>query len=416
VRSAGASTTDADDRFGDAGGDRVDPDCRVGAPGTTSSVEKRSATRKIFMRIAIVSTPFIRVPPAGYGGTELFCHELAEELHARGHDVTLFTTGGSAAPCRLRWLYPDPSWPPHPHDEILHATWAMSAAVAAGAEVVHLNSALGIPLSRLLDAPVVYTIHHHHEPATSRLYRAYPDVAYVAISHRQRELSAPLPGAVVIHHGLRPERYPPSEEEDGYLLHLGRYAPEKGTHLAIDVAAAAGLPLLLAGRTHAQDAAYFAAEVAPRLGRPGVEELGEADRSRKIALLRRARAVVCPLRWEEPFGLVAIEAMLSGTPVLGFARGSFPEIVEEGVTGFLAPPDDVAALARLASRLAGFDRAACARRARERFTASAMTDAYEALYRRVIAERNGRRRAGEADASSSGGEPARAWSLDPCAP
>ena len=114
------------------------------------------------MRIAIVSTPFIRVPPAGYGGTELFCHELAEELHARGHDVTLFTTGGSSASCRLRWLYPDPAWPPHPHDEILHAAWAMSAAAAAGAEVVHLNSALGMPEARL--ARRARRLHHPSSP------------------------------------------------------------------------------------------------------------------------------------------------------------------------------------------------------------------------------------------------------------
>ena len=114
-----------------------------------------------------------------------------------------------------------------------------------------------------------------------------------------------------------------------------------------------------------------------------MEEVGEADHERKVALLRGARAVVCPLPWEEPFGLIAIEAMLSGVPVLGFARGSFPEIVEQGRTGFLAPPGDVEALARVAARLDGFDRAACARRARERFTAAVMTDAYEALYRRL---------------------------------
>jgi glycosyltransferase involved in cell wall biosynthesis len=373
------------------------------------------------MRIAIVSTPFVRVPPAGYGGTELFCHELAEELHARGHDVTLFTTGDSASSCRRRWLFAKPEWPPHPHDEMTHTAWAMSAAATAGAEVLHVNSPSAVPLQPFLDVPVVHTIHHHHDPATARLYRAHPGVAYVAISHRQRETMAPLPGAVVIHHGLRPDGYPPSEEEDGYLLHLGRYAPEKGTHLAIDVAAAAGLPLLLAGRTHAQDAAYFAAEVAPRLARPGVLAVGEADRARKVALLRRARAVVCPLQWEEPFGLVAIEAMLCGTPVLGFARGSFPEIVEEGLTGFLAPPDDVEALARHAARLAGFDRAACARRARERFTAAVMTDAYEALYHRAIAALRLRRLAGDTAApppSTEGAESGRApLSTDaPCAP
>jgi glycosyltransferase involved in cell wall biosynthesis len=337
------------------------------------------------MRIAILSTPFVRVPPIGYGGTELFCYELAEELHARGHDVSLFTTGDSETSCRKRWIYPRPEWPPHPHDEINHAAWAMSAAARTGAEVVHLNSALGVPFQRYLDAPVVYTLHHHHDPATSRLYAAHPDIGYVAISARQRELMAPLPGAVVIHHGLRPEVYPPSLEDDGYLLHLGRYAPEKGTHLALDVAAEAGLPLRLAGRVHPPDLDYFTTHVAPRLGRPGVAEVGEADRERKVALLRGARALLCPLQWEEPFGLVAIEAMLCGTPVLGFARGAFPEIVEEGLTGFLAPPDDTAALARLATRLGGFDRGACARRARERFTVAAMTDAYEALYRRMVA-------------------------------
>jgi glycosyltransferase involved in cell wall biosynthesis len=120
-----------------------------------------------------------------------------------------------------------------------------------------------------------------------------------------------------------------------------------------------------------------------------VEEVGEAGPARKVALLRGARALVCPLLWEEPFGLVAIEAMLCGTPVLGFARGSFPEIIEDGVTGFLAAPGDAAALARLATQLDGFDRAACARRARERFSTAVMTDAYEALYRRVTAARRG---------------------------
>jgi len=342
------------------------------------------------MRLAILSTPFIRVPPNGYGGTELFCYELAEELHARGHDVTLFATGDSEVSCRKRWLYPRPAWPPHPHDEINHVAWSLEEVAAAGFDVVHVNTPLAVPFRRFLDTPVVCTLHHHRDPSTSRVYEAHPGVVYVAISERQRELEAKLPGAVVIHHGLRPERYPASDGDDGYLLHLGRYAPEKGTHLAIDAARAAELPLKLAGRTHPQDAAYFAQYVAPRLERPGVEELGEADVARKVPLLRGARGLLCPLQWEEPFGLVAIEAMLCGTPVLGFASGSFPEIVEEGLTGFLAPPGDVGALARLALRLRGFDRAACARRARERFSATVMTDAYEAVYRRLRPARRAR--------------------------
>jgi glycosyltransferase involved in cell wall biosynthesis len=229
----------------------------------------------------------------------------------------------------------------------------------------------------------VYTLHHHRQEPASRLYARHPLAAFVAISRRQLELEVELAGAVVIHHGLAPHRYPASARDEGYLLHLGRYARDKGTHLAIDAAAAAGLPIKLAGRVHPDDAAYFAEEVAPRLCRPGVEELGEAGHARKVGLLRGARAVIMPLQWEEPFGLVAVEAMLCGTPVLGFPRGSFPEIVEEGLTGFLAPADDVEALGRLAAGLAGFDRRACAARARERFSTARMAAAYEALYARL---------------------------------
>ncbi|MFT3766949.1 MAG: glycosyltransferase family 4 protein [Minicystis sp.] len=335
------------------------------------------------MRIAILSTPFIRVPPAGYGGTELFCYELAEELHARGHDVTLFTTGDSTTTCRKRWLYAHPEWPPTSSDEVSHAAFCLAEVARGGFDVVHVNSPLSVPFSRFVAVPFVCTLHHHREPQMSRLYAAHPRVSYVGISRRQLELETPLPDATVIHHGLSPERYPESERHDGYLLHLGRYAQEKGTHMALDVARASGLPIVLAGRTHPQDTKYFAEHVAPRLNAPGVSEVGEADHPKKLALLRGARAVVCPLQWEEPFGLIAIEAMLCGTPVLGFARGAYPEIVEEGVTGFLAPPSDLAALARLAAQLDGFDRRACARRARERFTTAIMTDAYEALYKRV---------------------------------
>jgi len=353
------------------------------------------------VRIALLSTPFIRVPPAGYGGTELFCYELAEELCARGHDVTLFTTGDSVTTCEKRWLYACAEWPPTPYDDASHAGWACAEITRGGFDVIHTNAALQVPFTRFVDAPAVHTLHHQRDAGMSRTYDAHPGVTYVAISHRQLELEAPLASATVIHHGLSPERYPESDHDDGYLLHLGRYAPEKGTHLAIEVARMAGLPIKLAGRTHPQDRAYVAEHVAPRLGRPGVTEVGEADHPKKLALLRGARALVCPLTWEEPFGLVAIEAMLSGTPVIGFARGAYPEIVEEGRTGFLAPPGDVAALARLLGRAASFDRRACARRARERFSTAVMTDAYEALYARVAFHEPARRAAATAPAPSA---------------
>jgi glycosyltransferase involved in cell wall biosynthesis len=339
------------------------------------------------MRIAVVSTPFVRVPPDGYGGTELFCHELVEGLVRRGHDVVLYATGDSTASCPVRSLFARPEWPPDPTHEAAHAAFAIADAIRWRADVLQLNSAVAVPMTRLVDVPAVCTIHHRREPASSMVYAAHPAVRFVAISQRQRDLEAPLADVRVIHHGVDPRRYPASRADEGYLLHLGRFCADKGTHVAIDLARAVGLPIVLAGRTHEQDAAWVESELAPRLARPDVREVGETGGAQKTGLLRGARALVCPLAWEEPFGLVAIEAMLCGTPVVGFARGAFPEIVDEGVTGFLVPPGDLDALARRTRDLARFDRERCARRARERFRADVMVSRYEALYRGVTARR-----------------------------
>jgi glycosyltransferase involved in cell wall biosynthesis len=338
------------------------------------------------MRVAIISTPFIRVPPAGYGGTELFCYELCEGLAARGHEVTLFATGDSVVSCRRRALYAGAVWPPAPEDEVNHIAWALSEiAREQRFDVVHLNSPIGIPLTRFVQISVLHTIHHARCEESSRIYGRHPEVVYVAISERQRSLEIRLARSHVVHHGVTPARYPSSPTDEGYLAHLGRYAEEKGTHLAIDIAQAAGLPLKLAGRVHGKDRAYFEEHVAPRLRATGVPDLGELNHERKIALLRGARALLCPLQWEEPFGLNAIEAMLCGTPVLGFRLGSLPELVEEGVTGFLVEPGDIDALVRRAGEVPRIDRKACARRARERFSAAAMVSKYEGLYRSMLA-------------------------------
>jgi glycosyltransferase involved in cell wall biosynthesis len=337
------------------------------------------------MRIAIISTPFIRLPPRGYGGTELFCYELSEELAARGHDVTVYTTADSAIRARKRALYDKAVWPPECADDVQHVAWSIADIARSSFDVVHLNSVLALPLEDFVPQPIVYTLHHSQEATLSRIYAAHPHAFYVGISKRQLELETTLPHSSVIHHGLSPSRYPASFEDAGYLVHIGRYARDKGTHVAIDIARRAGLPIRLAGRVHPPDLKYFEEHVAPRLVLPGVVDLGEADHEQKIELLRGARALVCPIDWEEPFGLVAIEAMLCGTPVLGFARGAFPEIVEENVTGFLAAPGNMTALAQAVRMLDTFDRRRCATRARERFSVAAMTDAYEKVYERAIA-------------------------------
>jgi glycosyltransferase involved in cell wall biosynthesis len=336
------------------------------------------------MRIAIVSTPFIRMPPQGYGGTELFCYELAEELTTRGHDVTVFTTGDSVVRCRKRALYHRASWPPHWADDINHTAWAVAEIAHGSFDVMHLNSAIGLPLGKFVPTPIVYTLHHKRDEGFSRIYATHTQASYVAISQRQLDLEIPLPHATVIHHGLSPAQYPVSGEDAGYLVHIGRYSAEKGTHSAIDVAQRVGLPIRLAGRAHPEDQHYFETFVRPRLSLPNVHEEGEANHEQKVGLLRGARAVVCPIEWEEPFGLVAIEAMMCGTPVVGFARGAFPEIVEQNVTGFLVPSGNVQALCHAVQMLDTFDRRRCARRARERFSTSTMAAAYENVYERTI--------------------------------
>jgi len=334
------------------------------------------------MRIAVISTPFVRVPPFDYGGTELFCGHLAEALLDRGHDVTLFATGDSEFSGELKACFPTATWPPTEAADRAHIRFCLHeiSRDRQGYDAVQINSAHGLQTARELGIPVVYTLHHHRDPSLSAIYAAHPEVTYVAISARQLELETPLRHASVIYHGVDPNDYPPSVKDAGYLVHLGRIAPEKGTHLAIDAAVASQMPLVIAGRVHDRrvDRYYFEHEVAPRLTRPGAMLVGDANMCRKVALLRGARAALCPIQWEEPFGLVAIEAMLTGTPVIGFARGAFPEVIDEGITGILV--SNVREMTAAIHSIGKLDRRACANRARERFSVDRMAAEYESVF------------------------------------
>jgi glycosyltransferase involved in cell wall biosynthesis len=342
------------------------------------------------MRIAVISTPFVRVPPNGYGGTELFCGQLAEALLARGHEVTLFATGDSQFSGELSACFPTATWPPSESVDRAHVRFCLHeiSRDRHGYDAVQVNSSLGLKVARDLGIPVVYTLHHHRDERLSRVYAAHPEVHYVAITQRQLDLEIPLRHATVIHHGVDVDAYPVSRRDEGFVLHLGRFAREKGTHLAIDAAIGAKTPIVVAGRVHENpdDQAYFDAELVPRLNMRGVILGGEADRRRKMALLQQACAVLCPIQWDEPFGLVAIEAMLTGTPVIGFARGSFPEIIDDGVTGILV--SDVQEMTRAIPLAAQLDREACAARARERFSADRMAADYERVFEAILRRRS----------------------------
>jgi glycosyltransferase involved in cell wall biosynthesis len=339
------------------------------------------------MRIAIISTPFVSVPPPRYGGTELIVFELVTGLAAAGHEVTLFATGDSRPPdtVSLESRFARASWPPDAYVELEHAAFAVEEILgdARGFDVVHAHVPSALPFARLIDAPMVYTVHHDDGDDYERLRPLYHRCRahFVAISERQRSLMPELDAARVIHHGLDPGCHRLGRGDGGYCAFLGRFAREKGPHVAIDAARAAAMPLRLAGAPHWRDHDYFEREIGARLCKPGVAAIGEIGGKDKRDFLADACALLFPVDWEEPFGLVMIEAMLSGTPVLAFARGSVEEIVEDGVTGFVCrDADEMAARLRV---IGGFDRAACRRRALERWTSARMVRDYVTFYEAV---------------------------------
>jgi glycosyltransferase involved in cell wall biosynthesis len=335
------------------------------------------------MRIALVSTCALATPPKKYGGTELVVAELTKGLLSLGHDVTVYATGDSATCGSLRYHVPRPIWPPSELAELRHASfaWKDIANAMRRFDVVHVHHAAALPYHQLVDIPTALTVHHMRVDALVDHYNSYPEVAYVAISRRQAQLSPELTFARTIHHGLDPACYPAGEGRGDYVAFLGRFAPEKAPHLAIDAARAAGVRVLLGGNPHEIPVAqaYFEREMKPRLADSAhVTWCGELAHEPKVELLAGARALLFPLDWEEPFGLVMIEAMLVGTPVIAFARGSANEVVEDGVTGFLV--HNAEEMAQRIRQLDRIDRVRCRMRAQERWSTGRMAREYAELY------------------------------------
>ncbi|HEX3236347.1 MAG TPA: glycosyltransferase family 4 protein [Gemmatimonadales bacterium] len=340
------------------------------------------------MHIAMLSTPFVPVPPRDYGGTELVVYELVEGLLDRGHEVTLFGTGDSHTRARLRSLYPHGQWPPEPLTDLNHVSWAMQQIADGEYDVVHAHSAAALALARLTThLPLVYTLHHAQDATLSAYYRHFPEVRFVAISADQRRREPGVAESVVIHHGLDPLRYHWTADPEPYVCFVGRFAREKGLHTAIDAAELAGVAIRVAGDVHPPNQEYFHSEVVPRLRKPHVATLGCIGTAQKVPLLRNARALLAPIDWNEPFGLILIEAMLSGCPVVSFSRGSVPELVEPGITGFIAgSTEEMAELIRPGGAVDQLDRRRVRARALRRFSRERMLLEYEVLYRSLVAK------------------------------
>ena len=346
------------------------------------------------MRIGMIAPPWVSVPPTGYGGTEEVVDTLARGLRELGHDVVLFTVGDSTCPVDRRWVFEHPVLPMgHSTSECRHVQAAYDEL--ADCDVIHDHTMVGPVWAAALrrDVPVVTTVHSAFDATTRPVYAQVGRwVTINAISHSQRASAPEIPIAAVIHHGLDARRHIPGTGTGGYALFIGRCAPEKGAHAAIEIARRAGVPLRLAAKMREPDeTAYFHEQIEPHLG-PDVEFLGEIGPEQRDRELAGAVALLNPITWTEPFGLVMIEAMATGTPVISYRAGSAPEIVTHGTTGFLCDgTDDAVAALRSVSDL---DRAACRAEVEGRFSARRMTRDYVSLYQNA---RHGRTRYGRVE-------------------
>jgi glycosyltransferase involved in cell wall biosynthesis len=333
------------------------------------------------MRIALIAPPFIAIPPARYGGTELFVAHLAEGLVEAGHEPVVYAIRSSTVKCEVRGWYEQPDWPPVAEDVArfrhhVHSTRAIDDAVRDGFDLIHIQDAIAVPLSIFAPAAMICTLHHPHEPVLSNLYQQFPDIYYVTIS-RFQQTKERMPRMRTIHHGIRVDDYRMVECKQPYLSFLGRIAPMKGAHLAVAVAKETGIPLKMAGEIQPMFRDYWEAEVRPHVDGTFIEYLGEADHQLKNELLGNSLACLFPIAWPEPFGLVMIEAMACGTPVLALRGGAVEEVVDNGVSGWIC--DDVSDLAARARDLA-IPARSCRRAVEEKFSVGRMVREYVALY------------------------------------
>jgi glycosyltransferase involved in cell wall biosynthesis len=339
------------------------------------------------MRIAIIAPPWIPVPPPAYGGTEAVVDRLARGFAAAGHDVLLFTTGDATCPVPRAWVLEraEALRMGMAVPELRHLIHAYETV--RDYDVVHDHTVVG-PLyaERFPRLPVVTTNHGPFNEELADIYRAIsPRVPIIAISHAQAAQADDVPVARVIHHGIDPAAFPVGRGDGAYCLFLGRMAPEKGARRAALVARQAGVRLLIAAKMREPwEHRYYEEQVQPLLG-DDVTYIGEVGGGDKLDLLGGARALLNPIRWPEPFGLVMIEALACGTPVLAFKEGAAPEIVEHGVTGFLC--DDVDDMVRAVARLDELDRAACRAAVDRYFSTARMVREHVELFGELASRR-----------------------------
>lgn len=347
------------------------------------------------MRIVLVVPPYFDVPPNGYGGVEAVVADLADALVARGHQVTVLGAGqaGTSATFVPLWDETVSDRLGEPYPEVMHALKVRRAvariAATDGIDVIHDHTFAGplnAPIYHSLGLPTVVTV---HGPIDDDLYPYYrelsDDVGLVAISDRQRQLAPDLNWIGRVHNALQLQQWPFQAEKRDYALFLGRFAPYKGAHLAVQAAHQAGVPLVLAGKCNEPaEKAYFEDCVRPLLTKDD-HVFGVADATNKRKLLAGAQCLLFPIQWEEPFGMVMIEAMACGTPVVALRGGAVPEIVVDGVTGLIC--EQPAELPAAIERARQLDPARCRRHVAANFGVAQLGSGYERIYQQVLNSR-----------------------------
>ena len=346
------------------------------------------------MKIAQVSPLTESVPPKQYGGIERIVSYLTEELVAQGHEVTLFASGDSETSARLVAPCKQALRISHCPEPLAHHLLLFEKLLrrADAFDIIHFHTDYRhFPLARRLPTPHVTTHHGRLDiPELGQMHREFREVPVISISDAQRQ---PLPHAHwlgTVHNGLPTDLYHFQAEAEDYLAFLGRVSPEKGVDQAIAIARQTGRTLKIAAKVDPVDHAYFTQHIQPLLDQPGIEFLGEVSDVQKQVLLGRAAGLLFPIDWPEPFGLVMIEAMACGTPVIAYRRGAVPEVITDGLNGFIV--DNQAQAVAAVNRLHNIRRTDCRHHFEEHFSARHMVEGYLSLYEQQIAQHLGQRR------------------------
>jgi len=336
------------------------------------------------MRIAVVAPPWVPVPPPAYGGTETVLAGLLGGLARAGHEVAFAGHPNSTVDVKaLGGIEPSHLGPiGHTLSEVAHVVQAAEAAEAWGADVVHFHTLL-VPARDELRTPMVVTHHGPFDPLSTPYFeRVSCRAAVVAISYAQARLAPSVPIAAVVHNGIDVDEWPVGAGDGGYLLFLGRMHPDKGPDRAIEIARRAGVPLVIAAKMRETgERAFFEEAVEPML-HSGASYIGEADAATKRRLLSGATALLNPIQWPEPFGMVMVEALACGTPVITTPLGAAPEIIEHGVNGFLCETPD--SMVEAIGAVRGLDREGCRASVRRHFSVERMVDGYLDVYEEII--------------------------------